>query len=186
MAVFWVVMPYSPVEVYRRFRGTCYRIIALTMEAESTSEISAHFYHTTRRNDPLTAVRTSNSAPIMLVWKRRQKRLLRRCGSSWDGNIETQLTEIKFEDVERIQLHDKLQVLLPCARYGKNAWKASDCLTNWATTYLQKIPYILVTLQGPKDGALYSAPLFLCTWSVVQCTESECTVSPELVLPDWV
>jgi hypothetical protein len=41
MTVFWVVAPYSLVEV-----------IALMMEAASTSEISVNFYQTTWYNNP--------------------------------------------------------------------------------------------------------------------------------------
>jgi hypothetical protein len=40
MAVFWAVAPYS------------LALIALMMEAESNSEISANFDQTTRRNNP--------------------------------------------------------------------------------------------------------------------------------------
>jgi hypothetical protein len=47
MVVFWVVAPCSLVKVYRRFRG----LIALMMEAASTSETSVNFYQTTRRNN---------------------------------------------------------------------------------------------------------------------------------------
>jgi hypothetical protein len=78
MAVFWVVAPCSLVEVYQRFRGAfCLHhpgdhrpdvreerkelvrfqvltavvvIIALMMEAASTSETMVNFYRTTRRN----------------------------------------------------------------------------------------------------------------------------------------
>jgi hypothetical protein len=56
MAVFWVVAPCSLIEVYQSFKGTCclhYQgdveaLIALIMEAASTSETSANFYQTTR------------------------------------------------------------------------------------------------------------------------------------------
>jgi hypothetical protein len=51
MAVFWVVVPYSLVEVYRRFRGT-YCLISLMMEAEGTSETLANFYQTIRHYNP--------------------------------------------------------------------------------------------------------------------------------------
>jgi hypothetical protein len=57
MAVFWVVAQCSLVEVYRLFTGACclhhqYSFIALMMEAANTSETSANFYQTTRRNNP--------------------------------------------------------------------------------------------------------------------------------------
>jgi hypothetical protein len=54
MAVFWVVAPFSLVEVYRCFRGTCYRYhqFAMMMEAASTSETSVNFCQTTRRYNP--------------------------------------------------------------------------------------------------------------------------------------
>jgi hypothetical protein len=60
MAVFWVVAPCSLVEIYRRFRDACClynqgdqaSIIALITEGASTSETSANFYQTTRRNNP--------------------------------------------------------------------------------------------------------------------------------------
>jgi hypothetical protein len=42
MAVFWDVTPYSLVEVYRRFKSS-YCLIALMMEAVSTSETSVNF-----------------------------------------------------------------------------------------------------------------------------------------------
>jgi hypothetical protein len=44
MTVFWDVAPCSLVEVSL--------LIALMMEAESTSETSVNFYQTTRRNNP--------------------------------------------------------------------------------------------------------------------------------------
>jgi hypothetical protein len=46
MTVFWVAAPCSLVEFYRRYRGA---IIALMMEAASTSETLVNFYQTTRR-----------------------------------------------------------------------------------------------------------------------------------------
>jgi hypothetical protein len=46
MAVFWVAAPCILVEVYRRFRDI---VIALMMEAASTSETSVNFYQITRR-----------------------------------------------------------------------------------------------------------------------------------------
>jgi hypothetical protein len=62
IAVVWDVAPYSLVDVYRRFRGTCcfhhqggnvyQTFIALMMEAASTSETSVNFYQTTRHNNP--------------------------------------------------------------------------------------------------------------------------------------
>jgi hypothetical protein len=56
-------VPCSLVDVYRRFRDTCCLhhqgdelwsrwVIALTMEAASTSETSVNFYRTTRRYNP--------------------------------------------------------------------------------------------------------------------------------------
>jgi hypothetical protein len=53
MAVFWVVVPCSLVEVYQRFRGPCcLHIIALMMEASRTSVTLVNFYQTTRRRNP--------------------------------------------------------------------------------------------------------------------------------------
>jgi hypothetical protein len=47
MAVFWVVVPCSLVEVYR-FRGPCcLHLIALMMKAASTSETLVNIYQTT-------------------------------------------------------------------------------------------------------------------------------------------
>jgi hypothetical protein len=48
MTVFWDLAPCSLVEVYRRFSA----IVALMMEAASTSETSVNFYQTARRNNP--------------------------------------------------------------------------------------------------------------------------------------
>jgi hypothetical protein len=48
MAVFWVVAPFSLVEVYQRFRGL---LIALMMGAARTSE-TVNFYQTTRCYNP--------------------------------------------------------------------------------------------------------------------------------------
>jgi hypothetical protein len=48
MAVFWIVVPCSLVEVFRRFRG----LIALMMEAANTSEMSVNICQTTQRNNP--------------------------------------------------------------------------------------------------------------------------------------
>jgi hypothetical protein len=59
MAVFWVVAPWSLVEVYRRLRGACCLhnqgseslfSFALIMAAVSTSETSVNFCHIIRRN----------------------------------------------------------------------------------------------------------------------------------------
>jgi hypothetical protein len=44
MAVFWVVAPCGLVEVYR--------LIALMLEAASSSETSVNLYKSTRRNNP--------------------------------------------------------------------------------------------------------------------------------------
>jgi hypothetical protein len=72
MAAFWIVAPCSLVDVYGRFRGACClrhqgdlpdyaaqqlkrrpsSLIALMMEAASTSETSVNFYQTARRNNP--------------------------------------------------------------------------------------------------------------------------------------
>jgi hypothetical protein len=49
IAVFWVVAPFSLVEVYRRFSVTC---IALMIVEAITSETSVNFYRTTRRYNP--------------------------------------------------------------------------------------------------------------------------------------
>jgi hypothetical protein len=46
-AVHWVAAPRSLVEVYRRFRGTFFRAIALIMEAASVSETSVDSYQPT-------------------------------------------------------------------------------------------------------------------------------------------
>jgi hypothetical protein len=51
MAVFWVVVPCSLVEVYRRFRGTCTRIVLL-LEAASSSETLVNIYQTTQNYNP--------------------------------------------------------------------------------------------------------------------------------------
>jgi hypothetical protein len=63
MAVFWVVVPYSPAEVCRRFRGACCLIIGaifLTMEAARASETSVNFYHNAWHNNP------ENSRPHLI------------------------------------------------------------------------------------------------------------------------
>jgi hypothetical protein len=54
MTVFGVVAPCSLVEVYRRLLAPSSgrSLIALMMEAASTSEMSVNFYQTTRRNNP--------------------------------------------------------------------------------------------------------------------------------------
>jgi hypothetical protein len=44
IAVFWVAAKCSLVEVYRCFEGLAASIIALKMEAISTSEVSVNFY----------------------------------------------------------------------------------------------------------------------------------------------
>jgi hypothetical protein len=51
MTVFWDVVPCSLVEIDRRFRGaSACNIIALMINAMSTSETSAIFYESIRRN----------------------------------------------------------------------------------------------------------------------------------------
>jgi hypothetical protein len=53
MAVFWVVAPYSLVEVYQRFRGPCcLHHQGDTMEAATTPETLVNFYQNTRRYNP--------------------------------------------------------------------------------------------------------------------------------------
>jgi hypothetical protein len=62
MAVFWVVVPCSLVEVYQRFTGLCclhhqgdlkrWHLITLMMEAARASETLVNFYQTTRRYNP--------------------------------------------------------------------------------------------------------------------------------------
>jgi hypothetical protein len=54
MAVFWIVSPSSLTDVYRRSRGACCPIfsnIDLIMDAVTTSETSAIFYHIIRRKN---------------------------------------------------------------------------------------------------------------------------------------
>jgi hypothetical protein len=55
-AVFWIVAPCNLVEVYRRFRDACLKaaraMIALMMEAASTSKTSVNFYQATWHNNP--------------------------------------------------------------------------------------------------------------------------------------
>jgi hypothetical protein len=51
MVVFWDVAPCSLAETDRHFRGAYY-LIALMMEAVSTSEMLVSFYQTTWRNIP--------------------------------------------------------------------------------------------------------------------------------------
>jgi hypothetical protein len=50
MAVFWVVVPCSLVEVYQRFRGPV--LITLMMKAARTSETLVNFYQTTQCYNP--------------------------------------------------------------------------------------------------------------------------------------
>jgi hypothetical protein len=55
MAVFWIVAPCSQVDVSDVsdvLAASIIRAIPLTMEGVSTSEMSANFYLTTRRNKP--------------------------------------------------------------------------------------------------------------------------------------
>jgi hypothetical protein len=56
MGVFWVVAPCRLVDIYRRFEGAyCLHhqgMIALMIQATSTSETSVSFYQTTLRNNP--------------------------------------------------------------------------------------------------------------------------------------
>jgi hypothetical protein len=51
MVVFWIVAPCSLVELYRRFIAASI-IIALMLEAASTSEASVNVCKTTQRNNP--------------------------------------------------------------------------------------------------------------------------------------
>jgi hypothetical protein len=54
MVVFWVVAPYSLVEVYQHYRGPCclHHQVALMMVAARTSETLVNFYQTARRYNP--------------------------------------------------------------------------------------------------------------------------------------
>jgi hypothetical protein len=55
MVVFWVVAPYSQVEVYWRFKDSYrlgHQVDRLIMEAASVSETSVNFCQTTRRYNP--------------------------------------------------------------------------------------------------------------------------------------
>jgi predicted transcriptional regulator len=58
MAVLWVVAPWSLVDVYQHFKGTCclHQVTALMMEAASTSRISVNFYQTTWCYNPDAAI----------------------------------------------------------------------------------------------------------------------------------
>jgi hypothetical protein len=55
MAVFWIFVPCSLVDVYRRFRAACCCVsrtmMVVVMEAASISETSLNVYQTTRRNN---------------------------------------------------------------------------------------------------------------------------------------
>jgi hypothetical protein len=50
--VFWEDAPCSLVEVHRRFRGACWVLTALVLEAASISKTSANLYQNTQRNNP--------------------------------------------------------------------------------------------------------------------------------------
>jgi hypothetical protein len=52
MAVFWVVVLCSLVEVYQHFRGPSASLIALMMEAARASKTLVNFYQTTWRYNP--------------------------------------------------------------------------------------------------------------------------------------
>lgn len=52
IAVLWVVMPRSLVNVYWRFRAACAFITTLMMEGANISEMSINFYQTTWHNNP--------------------------------------------------------------------------------------------------------------------------------------
>jgi hypothetical protein len=55
MTIFWVVVLHSLKEVYWHFRGACclhHHIIALMMDAASTSETLLNFHQATWRNNP--------------------------------------------------------------------------------------------------------------------------------------
>jgi hypothetical protein len=65
MAIFWVVVPGSLVEVYQRFRGT-FCLSALMVEATSTSEMLVNFYQTTRR---ATTQKTAIFKPLFNLQK---------------------------------------------------------------------------------------------------------------------
>jgi hypothetical protein len=70
MTVFWNFVPFSLVEIYRRFTGACY-LIDLIMEAVSTSETSVNIYQTTRRNIPEDSHSQFflNSSVLLTGWK---------------------------------------------------------------------------------------------------------------------
>jgi hypothetical protein len=52
MTVFWNVLPYTAVEIYRRFIGTYCLHHKSTRKAVSSCETSVNLYETTRRNKP--------------------------------------------------------------------------------------------------------------------------------------
>jgi hypothetical protein len=66
MAIFWVLAPFSLVEVYRRFRGACCLPIALMIEAASTFETSVNFYQTTWRYNSEDTRRHENQLHLVL------------------------------------------------------------------------------------------------------------------------
>jgi hypothetical protein len=66
MAVYWVVTPSSPAQVYRRFRVPAAIIIALMMQAASSSETSVN-HQPIRRYFPLDILILASSNPAMLM-----------------------------------------------------------------------------------------------------------------------
>jgi hypothetical protein len=52
MALFWVVVLCSLVEVYHNFRGVCFLSHRVIMDAASTIETFVNFYQTTWHNNP--------------------------------------------------------------------------------------------------------------------------------------
>jgi hypothetical protein len=112
MTVFRVLAPCSLVDVCRRFRGSyClhrlndWTLIALMMEAVSTSETSINFYQTTIRNIPEDShLHTS-------------RRINLKCPSVYVHPLECE-TKIK----QQIKLHSKLQVCIFFLVYLFKIW----------------------------------------------------------------
>jgi hypothetical protein len=59
MAVFWIAVPCSLVEVYQRFRGPC----CLHHHGSKTSEKLVNFYHTTTQKTAVLDLQTSSHFP---------------------------------------------------------------------------------------------------------------------------
>jgi hypothetical protein len=117
MAVFWVIAPCSPVEVYRRFRGPyCLHHQGddngSDDEGNNISEMSVNFYQTTRRNNSedsrLRTRRRENLKSLVMQFIHHTPPTSINEGSTHTNNPDIKLTQIILCKISSLTPHSSL------------------------------------------------------------------------------